>query len=101
MTAPPTSSPAQTIIATRYAGSRVVGSVSDEPTPAASGRTAIASRPATRATALFTPLAAPARWSGAAARAVVVNGATVADSPRPNTTMPGRTCVRYGVSGVT
>ena len=46
-TPPPARSPAQTSIARRCAGSSVAGSVSDEPTPAASGSTAMASRPAT------------------------------------------------------
>ncbi len=56
--------------------------------------TAIASSVATRAIWLLTPLATPAWCCGTALSTVFVSGATVADSPSPNTITPGRTSVR-------
>ena len=52
---------------------------------------ATASSPATRATALFTPEAMPEWWGGAPASTVAVSGATVSESPSPNTSTPGST----------
>ena len=47
--------------------------------------TAMPSRPATRATALFTPLAMPASLSSASASTVAVSGATISDRPTEKT----------------
>src|SRR5947209_1228770 len=63
--------------------------------PATAGSTAIASNPATRATALFTPDAMPARLAGTAANTVAVSGATTHDKPSPNTTTGRRTSGTY------
>ena len=57
------------------------------PTPA------MATRPATRAIALFTPEATPALCSSASASTVAVSGATVIDSPSENTSSAGRRSV--------
>src|SRR5262245_23910560 len=73
------------------------GSVVSRPT--AVGRTATASNPASRATALLTPDATPRSLSSAAASTVDVSGATVAASPRPNTTAAGNTDVQYDSPG--
>jgi hypothetical protein len=56
--------------------------------------TAIPSRPATRATALLTPLAIPASLSRASASTVAVNGATINDRPTENTSSGGRSSVQ-------
>src|ERR1700675_2831732 len=69
--------------------------------PAATGSTAMASSPATRAMALLTPDAVPAYVSGTAERTAEVSGATVIASPTPNTTTPGRTAFREVVPGTT
>ena len=55
---------------------------------------AIASRPATRATALLTPEATPTWRSSTESSTVVVSGATVIARPRPKRTIAGRTSVR-------
>ena len=82
-------------MASRYAGSSSAGSAYAAPSsPTTSGSTAMASRPATRATALLTPLAMPACRSGAAASTVAVNGATVNDRPRPNSDTGGSTSAK-------
>ena len=52
---------------------------------------AIASSPATRATALLMPDAIPALCSSASASTVAVSGATVIASPSANTSRPGST----------
>ena len=57
-------------------------------------RAAIAISPAIRDTALLTPLASPEWPASTELRTVAVSGATVADSPRPNTSTPGRIWVR-------
>ena len=57
--------------------------------------TAIASRPATRATALLTPDATPAWWLSTAPITVVVSGATVTAMPNPSTTTAGKNVVQY------
>ena len=54
-------------------------------------RMAIASRPATRETPLFTPEAIPTWRSSTESRTVAVSGATVAERPRPKTISAGRT----------
>src|SRR5205823_5914456 len=51
--------------------------------------TAIPSRPATRATALLTPLAIPASRSPASARTVEVRGATIIERPIENRSSHG------------
>src|SRR5437879_454158 len=56
---------------------------------------AIASRPATRATALFTPDAVPACAWSTAFITVVVRGAAVSASPMPSTKAAGKTVVQY------
>src|SRR5436309_2957140 len=63
--------------------------------PAMAGRSATASRPATRATALLIPEAIPARLAGTAPNTAVVSGATTHDSPRPNTTTGTSTSGTY------
>ena len=55
---------------------------------------AIASTPATRATALLTPEATPTWRSSTESSTVVVSGATVIDSPRPKSSIAGRTSIR-------
>ena len=62
---------------------------------------AIATSPATRAIALLTPEAIPALLSSASASTVEVSGATVIDSPSPNTSRPGSRSVRYSTSAST
>src|SRR3954447_20577358 len=62
--------------------------------PAATGNTATASNPATRARALLIPEAVPAWVSGAADRTAEVSGATVIANPSPNTITAGRTAPR-------
>src|SRR5712691_10439303 len=57
--------------------------------------TAIASRPATRATALLTPDATPAWRLSTAPITVVVSGATVIAIPNPSTTTAGKNVVQY------
>src|SRR5258705_13992342 len=57
--------------------------------------TAIARRPATLATALFTPDAAPACRGSTALITVVVSGATVTAMPRPSTTTEGKNVAQY------
>src|SRR5262245_13531312 len=57
--------------------------------------TAIATRPATRATALLTPDATPACCVSTAVIAVVVNGATTIAIPNPATTTAGKNVVQY------
>src|SRR5581483_661653 len=61
----------------------------DEPATAAP-TIAIPSRPATRATALLTPLAMPASPSPASARTVAVSGATIIERPTEKTSSAGR-----------
>ena len=57
---------------------------------------AMARRPAARATALFTPDAAPAwRSSSIDVITVVVSGATVIAIPMPSVAMPGKNVVQY------
>jgi hypothetical protein len=56
--------------------------------------TAMASTPATRETALFTPEAMPARRSSTESRTVVVSGATVIARPRPKARSAGSTVAR-------
>ncbi len=51
----------------------------------------MASRPARRATALFTPEATPAWCWLTAASTVAVRGATSSVTPTPNTMAPGST----------
>ena len=63
--------------------------------------TATDSSPAARATALFTPDAAPTNRSGAEASTVAVSGATVSASPAPNTTTPGSTSATQHAPGPT
>jgi hypothetical protein len=58
------------------------------------GSAAIQSRPATLATALFTPEARPARESGAEFIALAVRGGMRAARPRPNSTASGKTAVQ-------
>ena len=58
-------------------------------------KTAIASRPATRATALLTPDATPACRGSTALITVVVRGATVIAIPNPSTTTAGKNVVQY------
>src|ERR1700704_2269730 len=58
--------------------------------------TAIARRPATRATALLTPDATPAWWLSTALITVVVSGATVIARPNPSTITAGKNVVQYG-----
>ena len=70
--------------------SRRPESFANPPIPAAAGSAAAEMRPASRATALFTPDATPASRSGAAASTAAVSGATSIESPRPNTTTAGR-----------
>ena len=53
---------------------------------------AMGSSPATRATALLTADAMPARSESAAPRIAAVRGETVSASPNPNTTIAGNTC---------
>ena len=55
---------------------------------------AMASRPATLATALLMPDAMPALDSSASDSTVAVSGATVADSPRENSSSGGSSSVR-------
>src|SRR6478736_1025012 len=93
-TAPAAMSPAHASIATGCASARTSGSDSPAPTPATRGSTATASSPATRATALLVADATPARWSGAAASAVAVSGATVSTRPTPTSRTPGSTSSR-------
>ncbi|NUS44275.1 MAG: hypothetical protein HOQ24_11380, partial [Mycobacteriaceae bacterium] len=52
-----------------------------------------------RATALLTPLATPARRCSTAASTVAVSGATIAESPSPNTRAAGSTSMRYEAPG--
>ena len=61
------------------------------------GSAAIQSRPATRATALFTPEARPARESGAEFIALAVRGGRRDARPRPNSKATG---IRRPVTGV-
>ena len=56
-------------------------------------RIAIASSPATRETPLLMPDAIPTCRSSTELSAVAVSGATVAESPRPKSTIPGSTPV--------
>src|SRR5712691_5124301 len=56
---------------------------------------AIARRPATLATALLTPDAAPACRGSTALITVVVSGATVTAIPNPSMTMAGKNVVQY------
>ena len=56
--------------------------------------TAIPSSPATRATALLTPLAMPESLSPASASTVAVSGATIIDSPIENTRSAGSSSVQ-------
>ena len=56
--------------------------------------TAIPSRPATRATALLTPLAIPASLSPASASTVAVSGATIIESPTEKTSSGGSSSVQ-------
>ena len=65
------------------------------------GSTATASRPAARAMALLTPEAMPACRASAAARTVVVSGATMNARPSPKTVTAGRTSVVYEAFGPT
>src|SRR5207244_11013291 len=53
--------------------------------PTSAGRSATASRPARRATALLTAEPTPTWASSTAARTAAVSGATVIASPRPKT----------------
>jgi hypothetical protein len=55
------------------------------------GSAAIQKRPATRATALFTPEASPARESGAELIALAVKGGKTAARPKPNSKATGNT----------
>src|SRR6266850_3391981 len=57
--------------------------------------TAMASSPATRATALLIPDATPARPLSTALITVVVSGATVIAMPNPTTTTAGKNVVQY------
>src|SRR5205085_12440344 len=57
-------------------------------------KSAIARRPATRATALLTPDATPACLGSTALITVVVNGATVIAMPNPSTTTAGKNVVQ-------
>jgi hypothetical protein len=59
--------------------------------PASAGSTATAIRPAARATSLLTAEATPAWSAGAADSAVAVSGATMIDTPSPNTRTAGST----------
>ena len=59
------------------------------PPATAAPTTAIPSRPATRATALLTPLAIPASLSPASASTVAVSGATIIESPTEKTSSGG------------
>ena len=61
--------------------------------PAATGSTATAMSPATRATSLFTAEAIPECSAGTADSAVEVSGATLMASPKPNTSTAGSTSV--------
>ena len=54
---------------------------------------AIASSPATRATALFTPDATPERFWSASLSTVAVSGATVTARPSPKSVIAGSTSV--------
>src|SRR2546430_14439118 len=56
-------------------------------------RTAIASRPAVRETALFTPDAMPARFCETELITVAVSGATLIVIPKPTTTIGGEKIV--------
>ena len=56
--------------------------------------TAIATSPATRETALFTPDATPACSAWTAFITVVVNGATTIAIPRPSTATAGKNVVQ-------
>ena len=68
----------------------------EKTTTEAAPKTAMASRPAARATALFTPDAAPAwRSSSIDVITVVVSGATVVAMPRPRTSRPGKYADQY------
>jgi hypothetical protein len=62
--------------------------------PVRGGSAAIQSRPATRATALFTPEARPARESGAEFIALAVRGGRRDARPRPNSKATGNTAVQ-------
>ena len=62
--------------------------------PTTGGRTATATRFATRPTSLLTADATPACSAGTAVIAAVVNGATVHATPRANTTAAGSISVR-------
>ena len=55
---------------------------------------AMASSPATREIALLAPLATPALCCGTEPSTVLVSGATVIDSPSPNTSTAGSRSVR-------
>ena len=91
-TPPAASSTAQIMMAMRYAASKATGSAYSAPcSPTTTGSAATASSAPARATALLTPLAMPACSSGAAASTVAVSGATISESPSPNTIAPGRT----------
>ena len=70
--------------------SRWVSKAEDSTTPKA----AIASRPAVRETALFTPEAVPASAGPTAFITVVVNGATVTAMPMPSTQTAGKKLVQ-------
>ena len=87
----------------RVSASAPTSSSSFDPNDAATTAptAAIATSPATRAIALFTPDAIPALLSSASASTVAVSGATVIDSPNPNTSSPGSTSVRYSASAST
>ena len=61
--------------------------------------TAMPSRPATRATALLTPLAIPASLSPASASTVAVSGATIIERPSEKTSSGGRSSVQYEKPG--
>src|SRR5215813_1661478 len=63
--------------------------------PTAAGSTATATRPAVRATVLFTADAMPAFSSPAEESTVAVNGAMVRDRPSAMTRVAGSTSARY------
>ena len=62
--------------------------------------TAIPSRPATRATALFVPLAIPASCSPTSASTVAVSGATIIERPIEKTSSDGRSSDQYEKPGL-
>ena len=76
----------------------VVGTPAEKAVERRTAKSATASRPAVRATALFTPDAKPAWSPSTELRAAVVSGAMTSAMPKPCTTMAGTNADQWGGS---